>query len=1196
MATNLSQPPFSFDGLIYNAETQKGIPNLVVSFYNLKPEFIPPPDISAEKLIERSVRIGSTRNNEDGKFIFRYAPFQTADTPVATLARPVHVEMQINLVIVVSAPDTAGDNSGSRIIYFSNPPRYRAGATEFFSIAVPNELAVKYGLANDLAEAAIDTHVRKRVESYMRGKNENKKFTEGVAGFHKEIVLREAEEKKSFAARVRKDLATNADLVSFTGVMVKDDVDIPMGVTTVAEASVDTANTVINDNSNGVPVNLFLTEEDRLRIFGTTTSGEVEVKESEIKKILLRSSNTNNAGTLLIQNNPIVNYCREHSFEEKCAKEHTGLTVAAHATTPASPTVNASLNGTDETLNNQKIPDYISRLIDDMPSPDSVLDPSISNKRPNRTMVEDNVDQFSLKKGPADTAAFYDFHTLQIAFDFVWKQLFDEELVNLAYKANTIYKGKFGTDITVLGGGKFPIKVDWIGQLQLPIPPVVLQYFAIGNEEWQELSPELQSKLKEIAESIHAWQYPVIDQYAMKAEKYIQRLTDQGEHIIESVRHDDYYTLHKTLRDLHTRINSKYEFTVFAADKDHHSVNFGILNTYRQRWEPLSYQPGKLVKTIALTPKEERKYSVKITQSVKQSRKEAIKNNSTISREQSNTSKVETDIIRKAHTKTNFEHSGQFDVDFAAYKGTAKTTFGTQADSESSSSRKDFREAVLKATQEYKEERAVEVNTEENYSSEYNESGTIVNPNDELAVTYLFYELQRRYRLSEQLYRIMPVVLVAQEVPSPDQITEAWVIAHDWIINRYLLDDSFRPCLDYLAKKSVGDDFAIRELRKNLREQRSLVNTLKIEVAQSSKEADNRYYALERAILSRIEAEKSENQSGFFIDAVESLFVSATDPESAKARELAAKDAHQYAVEKAEKLASTLQGEVNNLHKLTTEYNHTLRSHLDNESQIKRLLVHLRNNILYYMQGIWSLEPPDQRYLRLHKVEVPVPEVDGERTCTISFKTEPDIFASFRADGTTKHKGYLKGRLKKPVQLRPLAQIADLDSFLGFKGNLMIFPLKQHNAVTEFMAAPYIDTAFGAMDPDQLSNISLEDYSKYVCCLHDNLKEEDFNELKEGLMGWLSQLMSDPLRNNDEIVVPTNSVFVEALPAANSLLEDFKLRHREADVRMAVANLRIKELEALRLATRLLNAKLEDPDIEKKIVVEGSTHLDVNEN
>jgi hypothetical protein len=28
------------------------------------------------------------------------------------------------------------------------------------------------------------------------------------------------------------------------------------------------------------------------------------------------------------------------------------------------------------------------------------------------------------------------------------------------------------------------------------------------------------------------------------------------------------------------------------------------------------------------------------------------------------------------------------------------------------------------------------------------------------------------------------------------------------------------------------------------------------------------------------------------------------------------------------------------------------------------------------------------------------------------------------------------------------------------------------------MVAPYIDEAFGAMDPDQLSNINLEDYLK----------------------------------------------------------------------------------------------------------------------
>jgi hypothetical protein len=78
------------------------------------------------------------------------------------------------------------------------------------------------------------------------------------------------------------------------------------------------------------------------------------------------------------------------------------------------------------------------------------------------------------------------------------------------------------------------------------------------------------------------------------------------------------------------------------------------------------------------------------------------------------------------------------------------------------------------------------------------------------------------------------------------------VIAHDWIINRYLLDDSFRPALEYLANKSVGDDFALRELRKNLRQQRNLVETLRLELSIASNEARNRYRALERMIERRI--------------------------------------------------------------------------------------------------------------------------------------------------------------------------------------------------------------------------------------------------------------------------------------------------------------------------------------------------------
>jgi hypothetical protein len=46
------------------------------------------------------------------------------------------------------------------------------------------------------------------------------------------------------------------------------------------------------------------------------------------------------------------------------------------------------------------------------------------------------------------------------------------------------------------------------------------------------------------------------------------------------------------------------------------------------------------------------------------------------------------------------------------------------------------------------------------------------------------------------------------------------------------------------------------------------------------------------------------------------------------------------------------------------------------------------------------------------------------------------------------------------IQEKMLAEIADLDSLLGFKGNYMIFPLLNSNVLTDFMMAPYVDSKF----------------------------------------------------------------------------------------------------------------------------------------
>lgn len=1152
--------------------------------------------------------IGSVLTAADGSFSLKYDD--------AEFSAACREDKRPDLSITVLAPEDSDHGAPPKIL-FRSASRRSAGRTESFFVRLTRTQLQEAGV--DLPEN-VGESAGKQIESYRNLEQAKLDLTKGVGDFHKAAVQQQIRDKNVLRDKLIKTIATNVDLVSFGGEIVRENDNIQQKVSAVASKGVAKANSQIT-GSRGVPVNLYLTPEDRERLapfFQNAVNGFATIPETEIRDILFRLNSSENPGTLMVHSSPIAKFCAERTFEEKCAQLHTGLSVG-----PEEPSGNgtggdtpAPITGSGvDVISTEQILKLVARQVGAASPPDSVLTPEFNDQRGDQTAVDETIDKFSLRKGPAEVPAFHDFHSLQIAFEHVWKILLDEEIVDRTHALDRKYQERTGTRLSELFSNTAGLLSGFqvFNTLPQEVPADVAAQFDIDLQEWLELNSTHQARLLEIARQIaiactvkrrvnNGPDELVSRDGSYECEKKKQDLREQGDRIIDAVRHDDYHTMHKTLRELHDRINSNYEFTVFAADKNFHSVNFGLFNTYRCELSPTVYQAGELVKTIPLSPKEERKYSLKTTRTLKQARKEAIKNNSSLSNEQNSTVRAEEDIMQKAQSKTNFSLNTEGTYDIEISQGKSTTTFGVEALTESSGTRKDFREAVIKAAQEYKEERITEINTEETSSYEYTESGTIANPNDELAVTYLFYELQRRYRVSEQLFRVLPVVLVAQEVPAPHEITESWVIAHDWIINRCLLDDSFRPALTYLANKSVGDDFGLRELRKNLRQQRNLVETLKLELSIAGNEAENRYRALENAIQRRIDEENEEQTDGLFSDVGDFFGGDGQNPEAMKARELAAKDAHQYAADKAQKAAVGLRQEVNNLHILTTEYNKTLQNHLDNETRCSRLMVHIRNNIFYYMHAIWSMEPPDQRFLRLHKVQIPVLELNTftdtetgatipDRRYEVAVELSEDIFKDFREPGTEKHKAFMTGSLKPVTEFKPLVEVAHLRKMLGCMGNYLIFEMKEHNALTEFMAAPYIDSAFGAMDPDDLSNVSLEQYGKYVCCLHDKLSAEEFEAIKPELKKFLQLLLADSLRNGDEIVVPTNSLFIECLPGERPLIENYKLRHRELDVFKVQAEVRKAELENLRFAARLLNAEHEDPDIEKKIVVQGDAGL-----
>jgi len=1241
MAASSQSPIISntITGKVTLKESGVGIPDLLVVIYDIGPGTKPQENFSessrlkyekkrndtlaplpeTETNLNLGDRIGSVITAQDGSWSLRYE-----DTEFRILNPP---EKRPDLQLLVLAPEDSDSDKPPIVLFSSKVLRINSGRIESYLIRILTQQLIDANISIPLnRDDEKDDNISKSLK-YREKKIAQRDLRDRIKEVNKEFDDQDFEQTNELRNTIKAAILPNAEILNSMYNFVKDTDNIEVIQKAVFKNGSDNIENKINniDENNPIPgkgikISLVLTEEEKKALeeykFMYKEKTYYKIPEFKIQELLFKRETDGGINTILFSNNPISKFCIQKSTNDKCAEEHTGLTVENNEN--SEPVVSEQAKG----ITKEDIPFFLEKILvaKDSNQFQNLVD--YKSQRPNAESVQANVSSFSLQKGPADTTAFYDFHSLQIAFQYVWHQLLDETLVNLSEKIDKDLEnsGKKGLGQAIKGktignvGPGFQTVLSAIDEAckitKEEVPTDISAAFDISFIEYDALSADDKPKLESLAKDINNYESPqpsttttsffggVIE--TTKSTDYstlVGVLRDQGERIIDNIRVNKPYTTNQLLKELQERLLSKYEFTVFAADKNYHSINFGLMNTFRQKWEPISYQAGKLVKTIPLTPKEERKYSVKTTVNAKITRKQAQKYNTSLQQEINTTSRAESEIVAKAHDKSNFNMSVKLDYSSIS----SELSYGKEAEKDSSQSKKDFREAVIKAAQEFKEERSLEIYTEENINSEYNESGTITNPNEELACTCLCYELQRRYRLSEQLYRVMPVVLVAQEVPSPDQITEAWIIAHDWIINRVLLDDSFRNTLQYIAQKNVGDDFAIRELRKNLRQQRSLVNSLQIEFSKLKQDVENKYSAMESALQNRISQEhfKRTYRWWWWWDQPNRPDTP-PDPEMAKAQEQAATDEHKYAVEKAEKMSLSVQREVNALHQLTTDYNNVMQEHLDRITQTRRLITHIKENILYYMQAIWSMEPPDQRFMRLYKVMIP--HFEATRTCIVEDQAAEDIFAQFREEGKQKHNGWLHGKINRnadgqiDLSYKQLVEVADLDTILGFKGNYMIFPLKEHNALTELMAAPYIDEAFGAMDPDQLSNINLEEFSKYICCLHHE-KPKEYERLKPVLRKWLEMLLADPLRNGDEIIVPTGSLFIELLPSDKPLLEEFKLKHREWDVYRVQAEVRKLELENIRYAARLLNAEMEDPDIEKKIVVSGngmSANLDVD--
>ena len=227
---------------------------------------------------------------------------------------------------------------------------------------------------------------------------------------------------------------------------------------------------------------------------------------------------------------------------------------------------------------------------------------------------------------------------------------------------------------------------------------------------------------------------------------------------------------------------------------------------------------------------ETRKYTTKKVVKKSRNRKALDDSLHTDKQDSSKTQRDDAEIFADASQQTSFGANASGTFKIGVYDVHADTHLNQNQAATSKNTKRDMREYVMKSAQEYRDQHRTEIEEVTSTEDETTSSREIRNPNDELTVTYLFYELQRRYLVSETLHRAMPVVLVANDVPAPQEVDEAWLVRHDWILKRVILDDSFLPALTYLAGEFAGRETALIILELEVQHQKNIVDQLSRQV------------------------------------------------------------------------------------------------------------------------------------------------------------------------------------------------------------------------------------------------------------------------------------------------------------------------------------------------------------------------------
>jgi hypothetical protein len=614
--------------------------------------------------------------------------------------------------------------------------------------------------------------------------------------------------------------------------------------------------------------------------------------------------------------------------------------------------------------------------------------------------------------------------------------------------------------------------------------------------------------------------------------------------------------------DAVARLSQEYPFEVFPPL----TVNVGLRVVYRQEWRSLGLQKGEIVRTVPLGPGQREKVSTKIFRRRRHSRTLESVTATETTTETTDTTKDSSEIVAEASSTFNWKVDAEVHGGIAVIGGSVSTSLGGGSEEKSRATSSSLSEAMRKAASKVRRETKVVVSTEQEETFERETASEIQNPNNETAITYEYHKLQQQYEVFTHLAEVESVIFVAERLPSPAEIGDAWVRRHDWIIARVLKDESHRATLNELIQ---------------------------------DRDDENPVAGLAEDPFARMAGAAHDSFAKFNQTAGQG------DPQGQglSIPDIYAEPQRIYQQHLRDQAARTRANELR-------------RTRRD------RLYQHIVDNILHYCRAIWMAEDPDQRMLRYKKEgrRVPVEWVGPSPFVIVG--AAPAAPPQYQPTGATAplwdlidptgpiaYVGNyavfgLRPRPQPAVDGAPALRIAVLDALRNDA-----FPLSLEDLLAQ-MRQPYLgregdlrDPALTAFEREAARTTNADrrrigdaraiEIASLLPEIEDRILDGNGQVLRDVNAELQYQITEAQwarylyLKNaTRRFLVDMNNLYLSIRVGEGAALEPFKRAHRYIDVLKAAQELEALSLKNQRRAAHLNTAGEYDPDVQKVIVVE----------